>query len=497
MLGKDYFQGNMIKHSISVHEVLQDDASLVYRTPTSWTYVIHDMLNSQRSRQNMVSWRRLLLIASTASVWTDHHRHLPSLPSSSKINSSSFSMPQIFPPIFPANRWIIPNLRHMTKHIHHESPTTWCFFSIYPCATKQWRDLRFRMPWWHSALCVVCENCFCGPGYQTLISLDGMQAGVLKREKERMDLYRGEIGQRWWKLNQIHSQMKFPQCLLKGSVLKQDPCALPTAALCIRIGCCVGWHDVTQNCLTGLILEASKTFENSDWKIDPWSIDLSYLWTSFESLGISLNLSESILFLRFLKHVWRSSWVSIESVHTKSYKILFSPKAVWIFIDHQPKPYMLHLLLHLHQHSSSKRPRASSSARTQNRGPRFYILRTEVKISHLQVIWIWKLWRFGWRSEDMWSSWCVLEAMNAKGFFQTAKDSWSILIYVEPSKSRSQKTCVFFLRLIHTRHVSDCKRDMERWSNNNIATSQRRAEAAALIAAFQSERWEVDVWNWR
>ena len=39
-------------------------------------------------------------------------------------------------------------------------------------------------------------DCFCGPGYQTLISLDGMQAGVLKREKERMDLYRGEIGQR-------------------------------------------------------------------------------------------------------------------------------------------------------------------------------------------------------------------------------------------------------------------------------------------------------------
>ena len=70
--------------------------------------------------------------------------------------------------------------------------------------------------------------------------------------------------------------MKFPQCLLKGAVLKQDPCALPTAALCIRIGCCVGWHDVTQNCLRSLILEASKTFENSDWKIDPWSIDLSY-----------------------------------------------------------------------------------------------------------------------------------------------------------------------------------------------------------------------------
>ena len=100
MLGKDYFQGNMIKHSISVHEMLQDDASLVYRTPTSRSYVIYDMLNSQRSRQNMVSWRRLLLIASTAFVWTDHHRHLPSLPSSSKINSSSFSMPQIFPPGF-------------------------------------------------------------------------------------------------------------------------------------------------------------------------------------------------------------------------------------------------------------------------------------------------------------------------------------------------------------------------------------------------------------
>ena len=55
MLGKDYFQGNMIKHSISVHEMLQDDASLVYRTPTSRSYVIYDMLNSQRSRQNMVS----------------------------------------------------------------------------------------------------------------------------------------------------------------------------------------------------------------------------------------------------------------------------------------------------------------------------------------------------------------------------------------------------------------------------------------------------------
>ena len=55
MLGKDYFQGKMIKHSISVHEMLQDDASLVYRTPTSWSYVIYDMLNSQRSRQNMVS----------------------------------------------------------------------------------------------------------------------------------------------------------------------------------------------------------------------------------------------------------------------------------------------------------------------------------------------------------------------------------------------------------------------------------------------------------
>ena len=100
MLGKDYFQGNMIKHSISVHEILQDDASLVYRTPTSRSYVIYDMLNSQRSRQNMVSWRRLLLVASTAFVWTDHHRHLPSLPSSSKIHSSSFSMPQIFPPGF-------------------------------------------------------------------------------------------------------------------------------------------------------------------------------------------------------------------------------------------------------------------------------------------------------------------------------------------------------------------------------------------------------------
>lgn len=100
MLGKDYFQGKMIKHSISVHEMLQDDASLVYRTPTSRSYVIYDMLNSQRSRQNMVSWRRLLLIASTVFVWTDHNRHLPSLPSSSKINSSSFSMPQIFPPGF-------------------------------------------------------------------------------------------------------------------------------------------------------------------------------------------------------------------------------------------------------------------------------------------------------------------------------------------------------------------------------------------------------------
>ena len=55
MLGKDHFQGNMIKHSISVHEMLQDDASFIYRTPTSRSYVIYDMLNSQRSRQNMVS----------------------------------------------------------------------------------------------------------------------------------------------------------------------------------------------------------------------------------------------------------------------------------------------------------------------------------------------------------------------------------------------------------------------------------------------------------
>ena len=83
--------------------------------------------------------------------------------------------------------------------------------------------------------------------------------------------------------------------------------------------------------------------------------------------------------------------------------------------------------------------------------------------------------------------------------FQTVKDSWSILIYVEPSKSRSQKTCVFFppTHPLHG-HVSDCKRDMERWSNNTIATSQRQAELAALIAAFQSERWAPWMFgNWR
>ena len=152
MLGKDYFQGNMIKHSISVHEVLQNDASFICRTPTSLPCVICGMLNSQRSRQNMVSWRRLFLIASNVFVWTEHHRHYhhyhrqkSTAAFTSRVSACLTSSPRFFRPTK-----IIPNLRHMTKHIHNEGPTTWCFFSIYPCATKQWRDLRFRMPW-HSA----------------------------------------------------------------------------------------------------------------------------------------------------------------------------------------------------------------------------------------------------------------------------------------------------------------------------------------------------------
>ncbi len=111
----------------------------------------------------------------TVFVWTDHnhhhhyhHHHHPQT-STAAFTSRASACLKSSPRFFRPTNVIPPNLRHMTKHIQNESPTTWCFFSIYPCATKQWSDLRLmpnglRMPWWHSAVCVVCWIVSAGQG---------------------------------------------------------------------------------------------------------------------------------------------------------------------------------------------------------------------------------------------------------------------------------------------------------------------------------------------